>query len=254
VKERPIIFSAPMVRAILEGRKTQTRRIVKPQPVGFVDVPIQLPNDHLPKCPYGSHGDRLWVREAFWARHDTDSDGYRTIDCGPCLDLGEQFHPGWEYCATPECASPPIPKQRQRIEMWTGEAQPGDWWLAPPENWDGAERTHRRNGTWMFLPWGPDGVSAPYSKHSPIFMPRWMSRITLEVTGVRVERLQAITNEDAKAEGVDAKWPCYPEVEFREGFRMLWDTINGGPWKCWEDNPWVWVVEFKRVAAERRAA
>ncbi len=206
-KERPILFSAPMVRAILDGRKTQTRRIVNPQPfagksdeamrarfielgalgrdesltallngarnAGFIDV----------KCPYGKPGDRLWVRET-WS-HDAASveqcrAKYEDAMGGPCY--------GPYYRAT-ECA---------------------------PDT----------------LRWIPS-----------IHMPRWASRINLGITSVRVERLQDISRGDCMAEG--CPFPNMAESDPKKWYADLWDSINGNG--AWDKNPWVWVVEFKRV-------
>jgi hypothetical protein len=192
VRERPILFSGPMVRAILAGRKTQTRRVVKPQPrgdgittineaPGWWDVAI-LPGGFdnggcMPiaeiKCPYGQPGDRLWVRETFAPNYfDTGGTAYRA-------------------------------EWRQYIDGICGEPA-----------------------------WKP-------STH----MPRRFSRITLEITDVRVERLQEISEADAIAEG--AQCPGVPaSLTDRGAFAKLWNKING-PF-AWDDNPWVWVVAFRK--------
>lgn len=207
MKERPILFSAPMVRALLAGTKTQTRRIVKLAEFGpttasgdgwdwdFRDRRARW-NSYTTKQlveskhnPYGAPGDRLWVREAF--THITGN--------------GIRVH----YRAD-------------------GEPTDRDGRVLPTE--PGLPR------------WRPS-----------IFMRRSESRITLEVTGVRVERLQSINAIDAIREGVvhDARdtWDgnvTYPLVRFRS----LWEQINGP--KSWDANPWVWVVEFKRIDVEAR--
>lgn len=171
---RGILFSAPMVRAILAGSKTQTRRIVKQQPAHY-DTPSDLASKLI--CPYGAPGDRLWVRETF-------------------MDLGACFL--YRADATAE--------QERAI-------------VAPGQ------------------PWKP-----------AIHMPRVASRITLEITDVRVERLQEISPADAKDEGVDVHehadhvshaW-CYVEE-----FQRLWESINGPG--SWDANPYVWVLSFERV-------
>jgi len=188
IKERPILFSGPMVRAILEGRKTQTRRMVKPQPVwvGEPSVPFRTA-DADPKgiirCPYGGIDDQLWVRET-WA-HEFQSGGtyfYRATD--------------------------------------------GD-------------------GDGEFV--DKDGNPERGTKWKPsIHMPRRASRITLEITGIRVERLQEITEEDARCEGVE---PMHLDdlgqtwKTFKRGFQSIWDSIYGN----WDANPYVWVVQFRRV-------
>jgi len=197
MKERPILFSAPMVRAILDGSKTQTRRVVKPQPfagksademreffikkgalgrdesltdlvngarnAGFIDV----------KCPHGKPGDRLWVREA----HQIDCDG----EGNPIFTL-------------------------YRADYAERDLAPG---------------------------WRPS-----------IHMPQWASRITLEITAVRVERLQDISRGDCMAEG--CPFPNIAnETDPKKWYADLWNTINGNG--AWDKNPWVWVVEFKQV-------
>jgi len=222
MKERPILFSAPMVRAILEDRKTVTRRVVKPQPYianvaddgmrycnvsGAVGGRIRLDPDFLASCPYGQPGDRLWVRETFahW----------------PTCDLvrGDWFGITAYRAGKPVLVPPP------------GAHVPLDQW---PREW--------RDDT------KPDSVRWRPSIH----MPRWASRVTLEVTGVRVERLQAISEVDAIAEGIGQSqrtggWLpgncAAPEWAFRE----LWEQINGAG--SWQADPWVWVVEFKRVTS-----
>lgn len=199
--DRPILFSTPMVRAILAGEKTQTRRIVKPQPT---EAPITngsalgsylvWPNNGAylewqdviadPEyyaqagfCPHGQPGDRLWVRETW-----------------NCIDTGRL-------------------------------AQRRDW-----------VRYRATDGDEMN--WRPS-----------IFMPRWASRITLEITSVRVERVQSISMYDAMDEGVG--FPKYSQFEQGShlvgAFRDLWNSINAKRGYGWEVNPWVWVVAFKVV-------
>lgn len=179
MKERPIIFSAPMVRAILSGAKTQTRRVVKPihmATVGAEQFPI------LAICPYGRPGDRLWVRET-----------WKHIEGGAIYD-----------------------------------ASGGTIDAFDPETIYRADRPNRY-GPWM----------------SPIHMPRWASRITLEITDVRVERLQDISEDDAYAEGV--KHSEHGGITARDGFQRLWESINGAG--SWDTNPWVWVIEFKKLGS-----
>ncbi|GFZ67435.1 hypothetical protein PSE10B_39570 [Pseudomonas amygdali pv. eriobotryae] len=191
-KERPILFSAPMVCAILEGRKTVTRREVKKPAAldclaaGFEPAFLALPGN-ADLCPYGKVGDRLWVRESWQADAQVNDVAPRE------LSHGEPLH----YPA------------------------------------DGALR---QTGCSMITP----GKTRP-----SIHMPRWVSRILLEITDVRVERLQDISEEQAKAEG--PIWPVaeHLEMAWRVQFRTLWESINGA--ENWKANPWVWVVEFKRV-------
>ena len=229
MKERGILFSDAMVRAILEGRKNQTRRVIKPQP-----IPTVIPDERTPwwavkgqgreftvKCPYGVPGDRLIVRET-WRRWDN---GGRQI----------------AYRADLRC-----------YEACTNES---DIWSVFD---DGFSLTKDPGG------WNP-------SSH----MPRWASRITLEITDVRVQRLQEISEEDAWAEGI-AKTGFTPE-EFarnqagdrnvliasfqeddfshnfpsaKEAFARLWDSINGKT-HPWSANDWVWAITF--AVTERSA-
>lgn len=177
MKERPILFSAPMVRAILEGRKTVTRRVVKPQTIRASLLHEQRPhwidasNGHVVRCPYGQPGDRLWVRET-WCSYGN----------GPI------------YRADYDKYSPIS-----------------------------------------------DGIGGPWKPS--VHMPRWASRIALGIVSVRVERLQNLDDHDAMAEGADQIGDC--EGAFVAGFRRLWESINGPG--SWDQNPWVWVIEFKRV-------
>lgn len=175
MKGHPILFSAAMVRAILEGEKTQTRRIARLNASGRVawkghNWHCDDPESRL-ACPYGQPGDRLWVRET-WA--DTMSD-------------------------------PP-----EAVYRADGERHPSS-----------------------FLKWKPS-----------IFMPRWASRITLEVTGVRVERLQEISKADVIAEGIDGLSDIH--AGWHQPYAQLWDSINAKR-APWSSNPLVWVIEFKRV-------
>ena len=226
MKERPIIFSAPMVMAILSGAKTQTRRIVKNAHMMTVDgelVPIAA------LCPYGQPGDRLVVREK-WRIGAWDEDrGAVAIDYfdgprrdwievpDPTLD-GELFNRLWQQS--------------------TDDARAAG--LTPDD--DGRYR------------WAPG--ESPCRWRQSINMPRWASRITLEITDVRVERLQDISEADAVAEGFK---PIRPELLLDgliarlgrsavEEFRLVWESINGPG--SWDANPWVWVIEFKMEQQE----
>lgn len=221
MKERPILFSAPEVRAILEGRKTQTRRIVKPMSakqarwltpevlakvkrveVGNWDCGFGVSLEHFISFPFGAPGDRLWVREPFVYRHKHDRFYYRAD------------HP-------------------------------------------------------KFDPYAHDGWK------SAVAMPRQASRITLEVTDVRVERLQDISEADARAEGarpadasvmfegcghwhdtVDDARNCPGSKRRRDlentargAFVLLWNKLNNSA--SWPANPWVWVINFKRITKEQ---
>lgn len=213
--ERPILFSAEMVRAILAGTKSQTRRVIKPQP----DEPVirLLPRTTYAgnvlwsnvlgtgkyveldnrKCPYGKPGDRLWVRETWCPVDDTKLDEH-----------GEQWV---DYKATPRYAE------------------------SHPAGWDNE----------------PDSLDALKWK-SPMFMPRWASRITLEVVEVRVQRVQDISEEDAIAEGCRGGKQYLGHGDFNEippsaEFRDLWDSINAKRGYSFESNPWIWCISFRRV-------
>lgn len=190
MREHPILFSAPMILAILDGRKTQTRRVIKQQPHRTTTAAQHVDSNWWEwkrggrfRCPYGQPGDRLWVRET-WR---------------------PGMHPEW-LCAV----------------QYRADLQ----WLKPT----GLDE----NTGYIFADW----CDREPQKWSPsIHMPRWASRITLEITGVRVERLQAISDADARAEGVTAT----PAIS---AYRNLWNTINAQRGYCWESNPWVWVLEF----------
>jgi hypothetical protein len=221
IKERPILFNGPMVRALLDGSKSQTRRIVKdlpPWPItefhpdaggtgkwlpnGPAPCGRGMASGHWRLCPYGQPGDRLWVRETF-ALSVIDPDGGSPQDDPENYDV-----------------------------IYRATDTPGGGWT------DG-------EGKSIEAPWEPS-----------IQMPHWASRILLEIVSVRAERLQDISEDDAKAEGA---WPdpsivgkvaehfncdnlaVYPSL----AYRMLWESINGAG--SWDANPWVWVVEFKRV-------
>jgi hypothetical protein len=213
VKERPILMSAPMVRAILSGAKTMTRRVVKPQPKHrailsnngkWYDADCINPGEEM-ICRFGNVGDRLWVKEA-WGCDDWDGGSYP-----------DSF--GLWYAADPEDA-------------------PLKWVNVYPQTAYTKE------------------FAKPGKSRSSLFMPRWASRLTLEITGVRAEQLQDITEADAKAEGCEAvpltegeimlmgvdDSSCWPA---RSAFARLWYSIHGV--ESWDANPWVWVVSFKRL-------
>lgn len=232
--DKPILFSGPMVRAILDGRKTQTRRVVKPQPSLFqkevvgahwVDPffegdpafwAVNSEGKYLGKwrkdCPYGQPGGLLWVRETF-------------------ADVNSESGPGFAYRADESFGRP--------------DYDGPDYGAGPSFDYDKYPRG-------SFSMWYSDLLNGAegHSWKPSIHMPRWASRITLEITGVRVERLQDISEDDARAEGIP---PFVPEdigsAAFKEGprwyrhnFEDLWQSINGPG--SWDANPWVWVVEF----------
>lgn len=212
MRELPILFSGALVRAILAGTKTVTRRPVRrenePDPgkawdeclcreIDPSDRPCIVCDARFGACPFGAAGDRLWARETFHADKGHAPDDYPSIHYA--ADLEERQHDGRS--------------------------------ISPPN-----ERRSTHKG-----PWTPS-----------IHMPRWASRITLDVTGVSVERLQDITEEDAKAEGVEptnghpergAVFGCGPSC--REGFAQKWIDIYGR--ESWDASPWVWRIAFKRI-------
>ncbi|HEJ7990195.1 TPA: morphogenetic protein [Serratia liquefaciens] len=213
MKERPVIFNSEMVRAILDGRKTQTRRAISDRHLHLIDVasqvgecyPLESGIDHANSqsyyrehCPFGQIGDRLWVRETFAA-----------------------FDADWKHPGKPH------------------DLKDGPW---PNVVYPASVAKI------------PDGTCRP-----SIHMPRWASRITLEITAVRVERLNDISQEDAQAEGMELTgWvPSYSNPDnagFDEtftpydNFAMLWESIYGE--ESWRANPWVWVIEFRRLEAQ----
>lgn len=200
-RERPILFSGPMVQALLAGTKTQTRRVVKVTRRtewllrgDWADSFITNPgNKLLDECPYGTKGDRLWVKEAWAYRLDMDHlNGTELYDAGV-------------------------------REAWYWADGPGRCCNTGCNGAAGRVRAAR-------------------------FMPRWASRITLEITEVRVQRLQEISEADAIAEGCRAvsmhSLDCDSIPPSRE-FAALWDSINGAG--SWSSNPWVWAISFRRV-------
>lgn len=204
MSDKPIIFSGPMVRALLDGTKTQTRRVLRPQ-LGDIESAFEfVPGEwrfldkqgcrchQIMRLPYAI-GDRLWVREAFWTCDDC---GYRNMCEGGANHSG---HIGRWCCASCD-------------EL------------------------------------------LPRAKTSPIFMPRWASRLTLTVTDVRVERLQKISRGDAIAEGIqrvggrNLRWEKWSGAEVQSGlspeaaYALLWNSINGPG--AWDANPWVAAYTF----------
>lgn len=217
MKFRPILFSAPMVRALLNGSKTQTRQVVKPRPDRYMGKRCMLQPHELAgevnqgeysNCPHGQPGDRLWVRETWCGEIDGHTSQLIYNEDGntyKCLYRADGQH----------------------VVLDDGDG-------FTKTNKDGSEAS----------PWKPS-----------IHMPRWASRITLEITGVRVERLHAISEADAIAEGIDAdvSSATLSSIGTRDiagpvaEYSILWEQINGPG--SWDLNPWVWVIEFKRVPA-----
>ncbi|HHU4099113.1 hypothetical protein QAA37_014725 [Citrobacter freundii] len=217
MKERGMIFNGEMVRAILDGRKTQTRRIISN--VGADNcIPLQkrtktkdgiythvMDANIYGLCPFGKVGDRLWVRET-WS------------------DVNLEGAPAVAYRADDEV-----------YDLMEDESLLDE---------DGAfNYQDPRVSKYQFAEWYSDLISGVEGNWRPsIHMPRWASRILLEITDVRVERLNAITESDASAEGIT-------DTGFGDllvdGYRYLWKSIYGDD--SWQANPWVWVIEFKVV-------
>lgn len=223
IKERPILFSTPMVRALLDGTKTQTRRICTTRSQAQTDIMgYALMADIMDKdegvcekaaweqlgCPYGTPGDRLWVRET-WA---------------PAAVLHRKAF----ICFRADGDNP-------NAETSTEVLLESD---------DALLKAHRDLAKGHWIP--------------GIHMHRWASRITLEIESIHVERLQDISEEDARAEGIrqcrvgdvtafgvdpEDRDTLYPTARY--AFNCLWESINGPG--SWESNPWVWVVIFKRA-------
>lgn len=230
MKEKPILFSPAMARAVLSGKKTQTRRVVRGawhEPEGYLQSEPEgedletdksdkgdttkrewyfscrgVPASHIATCPYGEVGDRLWVREEHYIfGHWEMVEGLRT----------KTDKDKWRFV--------PDSKQVQ---------------YEPPENFRTSRlRSNSENSAWH--------------KRLARFMPRWASRMTLEIDSVRVERLHDISEDDALSEGATT---IRPEGEGGDElpsrlFERLWTSINGRD--SWDLNPWVWVVQFRRV-------
>lgn len=210
IKERPIIFSGPMVRAIIEGRKNQTRRVMKTQPIDVIPfegnqagkwVGLIHRGERADEnrglvftCRYGRVGDRLWVRETF------------SIEDGVKDESGKD----------PDFIQYKADSAAQILDR------------------------HGRATGKFFV--SDNGLIHKWK--SSIHMPRWASRITLEITGVRVERLQDISDDDCLAELGEFRSMSFSKLR-KLAFLALWESINGPD--SWSLNPWVWVIEFRRV-------
>lgn len=218
MKEHPILFSTEMIRAILDGRKNQTRRVIMPQPISvlhedegghfeYKGIQVDFETDLIPYCPYGKVGDTLWVRE--------------------------------------------------RLSLWPGTVA---IYEADGEQMPSPMDQEQQN-------WLNDYKRATVPS---IHMPRWAARIFLEITNIRVERVQDIIHKDMRAEGIDGIWcgPGLQDYSYEKPFMDLWDSINAKRYETihhtdgtterrllnysWDKNPHVWVIEFK-VNSPRRA-
>ncbi len=241
MSERPIIFSGPMVSAILDGRKTQTRRVVKPQPdedgltryAGTL-TPWLGTSEREYSCPFGAPGDRLWVRETWSAEFEWPED-----------NGGISFN-AW----------------KEQPAAFRGLKSLNRLYFAADETIYGAG-----DGGGLDGPVGDkDSFPADLKWRPSIHMPRWASRITLEITSVRVERLQEISEGDAKAEGAAVQFRTVIPVDgkpigatkaytipssHRGGFANLWDSLNAKRGHGWDANPFCWVIEFRRLAESK---
>jgi len=213
MRERPILFSGEMVKAILDGRKTETRRVIKPQPkfhrtmerlTQFVWTSYARRGDGCWenfgewKCPHGKLGDRLWVRETWKTNFYGNSIIYKADNYWNEFKIYHKYFDEWCKWRT-----------KKRVKK--------EW--------------HKK--------WRPS-----------IFMPRWASRINLEVLDIWVERIQDITEEGIIAEGFALQAKKFGEpIQYgvRKGFIILWNKINKRRGYGWETNPWVFVVKFKRL-------
>ena len=263
MKERPILFSGPMVRAILDGRKTQTRRFytVATLPDGlksYQQEELKLIDGVVhgrradsqtwnvmvggkgprgegnpERCPYGQPGDRLWVRETYSEQHPAAiPEGRYSIDGM----AGIPGPPGVTYRCVYRADGEPL-------QIWRTADYPYYSTNGPKDDIDTKYPTVTSNFSrgGKAIHWTPS-----------IFMPRWASRITLEVTGVRVERLREIGTNDCYEEGIER--PAGPLLgsvvterdNARNAYRKLWDSINAKR-APWSSNPWVWAVEFKKL-------
>ena len=254
--ERGMIFNAEMVRAIMDGRKTQTRRIMKVQPSeGFSPMNMALETDYNARwytparedskgylhpckhqvfgvandnegytCPFGHPGDRIWVRET-WAQLGNED--------GCAID--------WNDNLVKDAGA-------EAARIYRASCTIGDYglWQIPDDAfWKPHTDDRQYEGTWR----------------PSIHMPRWASRITLEITKIRVDRLQNISETDAEAEGIDMEalfdaqdyYDCIADHNMTGrptvtgAFKYLWESIYGD--ESWQANPWCWVIEFRRLGA-----
>lgn len=240
MKERPILFSAEMVKAILAGQKRMTRRVLKlnilqeedgdlptcfsvfdkkgNQYYEFKNGIEEEPSTAKDFCPYGQIGDVLWVKE--------------TVKPGAWREDGRV---AFDYKASPELKKTPWVNLGEKFE---------DYWIKWTDQL--IKKGHKSNSDGIFE-WEPG--ESPINWIPSIFMPKEACRIKLRITNIRVERLNDISEEDAKREGVNIlSAHSYAGLQapiHKLGFVQLWESING---KCsWDQNPWVWVIEFEVV-------
>lgn len=252
MKERGLIFTGESVQAFLAGRKTQTRRFIKPQPVHVEDYQGEGPGllqrwssgrfyfAHDPYrrlvCPYGEAGDRIWVKEAWRIA------AWRTNE--------EKF--AIDYQASPELVRTP----------WTFPNDPSVFGrLLGQSQVEALNAARAGSGSTKELPGGHfhwEHGDSPCRWRNSRYMPRWASRLTFDVVEARVERLQDISHEDAIAEGTlhwveglkqqadydsDSNLGAYPVT----AYKRLWDRLNAKRGCAWAQNPWVWVLTLQPV-------
>ncbi|ENQ2456767.1 hypothetical protein ACEOSJ_004597 [Klebsiella pneumoniae] len=218
MSERGMIFNAEMVRALLDGRKTQTRRPIKWKQTRFTEIGEREDGSKWPwsedaehacdfwhPCPFGAVGDRIWVRETWGVVSHAFSDDGLMIDWVP---------------DRPATAIHEMPFGNGYYSGYAIYAADGDFTWGDDDGYEDGRSC-----------WKPS-----------IHMPRAASRILLEITNVRVERLRSMSQDDARAEGVIA---ASGPMEVGLAFRELWDSIYGE--ESWKANPWVWVIKFKRI-------
>lgn len=245
MKEHPILFSGPMVCALLKGTKCQTRRVVKPKIVEAIEF--------LGGGPSGEPATADDV-DLVWKTSTDDNDkrlpAQWVLECSEypeegCLPIGNLFgnvgdrlwvKETWQFANWTEDGMPQLRYRADGALRWFEDQPPDDWgelltdiWatLSEPENYK------------------IDGKAADRQWRPSIFMPRWAARILLEVTVVRLERLQNISEADALAEGAKLHRDKDPDYGYAGWYRALWESINGPD--SWAANPWVWVIEFDRV-------
>ena len=237
IKEHPIIFSPAMVRAILDGTKSQTRRIMKPQPFMQPILARHLAKRGWPEwytedslwrkfCPYGSIGKKLWVRESWRIGAWNEDDEQIAVD----------------YIADGYCRKEWLDVPLDERDMFNR------FWIQSSD--DAAKSSIKPDGEGKYH-WEPG--QSPCRTRPSIHMPRWASRILLEITNIRIERLQSISSSDAEAEGIEhlcGMWRDYHSVQHAQikavdSYRTLWESINGKG--SWDINPFVWCISFRRI-------
>jgi hypothetical protein len=210
MKERPILFSGKMVRAILANQKTQTRRVIKPQPAAMTSgtwYPSEIPGDARNRT----------------GLHYASEEHFRK---GMPLDFSPYGHPG--------------------DQLWVRET----WAVSPFLNTVKPSKLPKNSTVWYRADGTEDGSHVVW--RPSIFMPRWASRITLEIQNIRVDLLQFISDDDCCLEtGAPLEWsgpgPEPYKRDMQKVFAYEWDKINSKRGFGWDTNPWVWVIEFKRV-------